>query len=189
VIRHGATEWSRTGRHTGTTDLPLLPEGETEARGLRASLPRLAPPCSPVLILTSPLLRARQTCDLAGYGTRAVVEPCLAEWDYGDYEGLTTAEIRAARPGWDLFRDGCPGGEAAGDVGCRVDRLLDRLRADPGLGGAEVLLFSHGHLLRVLTARWLGFAPAEARHFALQAGSIGRLSWEHEWAIVERWNA
>jgi len=132
--------------------------------------------------------RARRTCELAGFGPVAVVEPLLSEWDYGDYEGLTTPEIRARRPGWDLFSDGCPGGEGAADVASRADELLGRLRADDALVGKEVLLFSHGHFSRVLLVRWLGLEPVEARHFELDAGRIGRLGWEREWPTAERWN-
>ncbi len=188
VIRHGATEWSRSGRHTGKTDLPLLPEGETEARELRTSLARLAPPAAPVLVLTSPLTRARRTCNLAGFGPSAEVEAALAEWDYGDYEGLTIGQIREERPGWDLFADGCPGGETVDDVAARVNGLLGRLRTRPVLEDEEVVVFSHGHLLRVLLARWIGLPAVEARHFELRAGGVGRVGWEHEWPTVELWN-
>ncbi len=182
------TEWSRGGRHTGKTDLPLLTEGETDARVLRDTFCSLLPPVAPVLVLTSPLRRAKRTCELAGFGAVAVVEPRLAEWDYGEYEGLTTDQIRHARPSWDLFRDGCPAGELPGQISARVDSLLEDLRSDPALAGGEVLCFSHGHVSRVLLARWLDLPPTEARHFQLTAGSFGRLAWEHEWPAVETWN-
>lgn len=182
------TEWSQGGRHTGKTDLPLLAEGETDARALRGTLGSLLPPVAPALVITSPLQRAVRTCELAGFGDVAVVDPRLSEWDYGEFEGLTTQEIRQTRPTWDLFRDGCPTGELPSQVGARVDSLLRDLRHDRALARAEVLCFSHGHVSRVLLARWLGLPPAEARHFQLGAGSFGRLGWEHEWPTVETWN-
>lgn len=188
LIRHGATEWSRSGRHTGRTDLPLLPEGETEARELAKTLVKLSPPLEPALVLTSPRTRARRTCSLVGFAQQAEMEPALVEWDYGDYEGLTTAQIRQERPGWDLFRDGCPGGESPSDVAGRVDDLLGRLRGDAALAGREVLLVGHGHLSRVLAVRWVGWPIEEARHLLLRAAGFGRLGWEREWAAIEMWN-
>lgn len=170
-------------RHTGRTDLPLLPTAKDDARVLGERLGRL----DPALVLTSPLRRAVETTRLAGYADRAESDPRLAEMDYGDYEGLTTAEIREKRPDWDLFRDGCPGGETIEDVGARADSLLERLR-DDRLADADVLVFAHGHLLRVLTARWLGLRAAEARRFALGAARFGILDWEHEWTVLAGWN-
>ncbi len=187
VVRHGATSWSRSGRHTGRTDLPLDAEGETDARAIPGRLAALDPPATPALVLTSPLRRAADTCRLAGFATPVLAEELL-EWDYGDYEGRTTAEIQAERPGWDLFHDGCPGGEAIADVAGRVDRLLERLAADPSLAGEEVLMFAHGHLLRVLCARWLHLGGREARHFVLGVGRLGRLSSEYSWPAIVSWN-
>ncbi|MDA8294993.1 MAG: histidine phosphatase family protein [Actinomycetota bacterium] len=185
LVRHGSTEWSRTGRHTGRTDLELDPTGRDQAKALGERLGEQ----DFAVVLTSPLQRARQTCELAGLGERAEVDEDLAEWDYGDYEGRTTAEIRAARPGWQLFRDGCPHGEAAAAVGARADRVLERLADDPRCAGNEAVCFSHGHLLRVLAARWLGLPPEDAQLVALDTASISILGYEHEWRVVERWNA
>ncbi|MGC9960792.1 MAG: histidine phosphatase family protein [Acidimicrobiales bacterium] len=184
LVRHAATEWSAVGRHTGLTDLPLLPDAEEAARALGRRLEHLRP----LLVLSSPLLRAVETCRLAGFGDEVETSHLLLEMDYGDYEGLTTAQVREARPGWDLFRDGCPGGETIEDVGKRVDLLLERLVSDRGLADGDVALFAHGHVLRVLTARWLGLEAAEARRFALAAARIGVLDWEHEWTVVGGWN-
>ncbi len=150
LVRHGETEWSRDGRHSGRTDLALLPEGEAQARALA---PRVAA-YRTATVLTSPLRRARRTCELMGLGRRALVVPGLGEWDYGSYDGLTTAEIRAGRPGWDLFDDGTPDGEGVADVGRRVDRVIDRIRDTPG----DVVCVAHAHVLRVLAARWVGLA-------------------------------
>jgi probable phosphoglycerate mutase len=180
LIRHGETEWSLNGRHTGRTDLPLLPEGEAQARALR---PKLAG-YQLEAVLTSPLLRARQTCAVAGLGELAVVDPDLAEWDYGDYEGLTTPEIRQDRPGWELFADGVPDGETAADVGVRVDRVIARVRALEG----DVALVAHAHLLRVLAARWVGLPPDRARSFTLGPASLSVLGWERTEPVVSRWN-
>lgn len=184
VVRHGATEWSRIGRHTGRTDLPLLPEGETEARRLREQLADL----DPAFVLTSPLRRARDTCALAGFGEGAIVTPELSEMDYGDYEGLTTAEIRADRPGWDLFADGCPNGETIEQTADRVGGVFDRLGADPALAGRDVLVFAHGHVIRAAVAIWLRMPACEARHFRIGSGRTGWLGWEHEWTVVTGWN-
>ena len=151
LIRHGETEWSLDGRHTGCTDLPLLPVGEDQARSLGPKLSAY----EFTLVLTSPLLRARRTAELAGLGG-AVVDPDLAEWDYGSYEGVTTADIRVGRPGWELFEHGAPGGETAAEVAVRVDRVIERVRATPG----DVVCVAHSHLLRVLAARWVGLDPA-----------------------------
>jgi broad specificity phosphatase PhoE len=180
LLRHGETEWSLSGRHTGRTDLPLVPEGEAQSRALR---PKLAHQHF-TAVLTSPLLRARRTCELAGLGDGAIIEPDLAEWDYGTYDGLTTGEIRAGRPGWDLFDDGCPGGESAVDVGRRVDRVIERIR---GLSGS-VACVAHSHVLRVLGARWIGLEPAGARHLVLAPASLSRLDWEREQPVIAGWN-
>ncbi|MDA8288014.1 MAG: histidine phosphatase family protein [Actinomycetota bacterium] len=185
LVRHGSTEWSRSGRHTGRTDIDLDATGREQAKALGE---RLAEQDFAV-VLTSPLKRARQTCELAGLGDVAEVDEQLAEWDYGDYEGRTTAEIRTTRPGWQLFRDGCPHGEVAAAVGARADRVLERLARDPRCRGAEAVCFSHGHLLRVLAARWLGLPPEDAQLVALDTASISILGYEHEWRVVERWNS
>ncbi|HZU79377.1 MAG TPA: histidine phosphatase family protein [Acidimicrobiales bacterium] len=180
VVRHGATAWSLSGRHTGRTDLPLEPPGEAQARGLAARLAghRFA------AVLVSPLRRARQTCDLAGFGDGAEVVPGLAEWDYGDYEGRTSAEIRAERPGWSLWRDGVPAGETIGDVCRRADEVVKLARGH----GGDVLAFGSGHILRVVAARWLGLDPSFGGSLALGAGALGVLGWEHEEPALVRWN-
>ena len=172
LIRHGETEWSRTGRHTGKTDIPLTERGERNARRLGERLAGLAF----AKVLTSPLKRASRTCELAGYGKLAATDADLVEWDYGDYEGRTSAEIHAERPEWNLFRDGCPGGETPAQVGVRADRVVQRVRAVRG----DVLLFSSGHFLRVLAARWLGLEPGAARYFLLGTASLSALSYEHD---------
>jgi broad specificity phosphatase PhoE len=179
LIRHGETEWSRSGRHTGRTDLPLLPEGEVQARALGPKLTgyRFA------AVLTSPLLRARETCALAGIGP-GVIDPDLAEWDYGEYDGLTTPEIREGRPGWDLFDDGAPAGERTEDVSSRVDRVIARVRAEPG----DVACVAHAHVLRVLAARWIGLEPSVARSLTLGPASLSELGWEREHPVIARWN-
>ena len=180
LVRHGQTEWSASGRHTGRTDLPLDENGREQARELAATLAVL-----PVaLVLTSPLQRARETCALAGLGDGAVVDDDLQEWDYGDYDGLTTDEIRAARPDWTLWRDGCPGGETAAQVGARADRVIRRARD----AGGDTIVFAHGHLLRVLAARWIGLGPEAGALLALTTATISLLGWEREQAVVRRWN-
>jgi len=184
LVRHAATEWSKSGRHTGRTDLTLLPEGEAEARRLGGRLVGLRP----ALVLSSPPRRALDTCRLAGFGDGVETADLLLEMDYGQYEGLTTDQIRKRRPSWDLFADGCPGGETISDVGRRCDALIARLRSDPRLAGRDVLAFAHGHVLRVLTARWLDLEAREARHFALGAGAVAVLEWEHEWTALAGWN-
>ncbi len=183
LVRHGTTEWSRDGRHTGRTDVPLLPEGQAQAEAVGERLAAGVP--HPALVLTSPLARAAATCRLAGLGDRA--EPCedLLEWDYGDYEGRTTAEIRAERPGWTLWTDGVPGGESAADVGRRADEVIRRARAVDG----DVVCFSHGHLLRVLAARWVGLPPVGGRLLGLAVGSLSVLGWEREVPVVARWSS
>jgi broad specificity phosphatase PhoE len=180
LLRHGETEWSRNGRHTGHTDLPLLPEGERQAIDLRP----LLEPYQFTAVWTSPLLRARQTGELAGLGDVAVIDPDLSEWDYGAYEGLTTAEIRAERPGWDLFDDGAPGGETAAEVAARADRVIERVRNTPG----DVVGVAHSHLLRVLAARWIGLEPAYARHLVLDPASLSLLGWDRDQPVIKLWN-
>ncbi|MCX2926188.1 histidine phosphatase family protein [Streptomyces sp. NEAU-W12] len=186
LARHGETEWSRSGRHTGRSDLPLTRDGEAQARALA---PLLAGR-SFALVLTSPLVRARHTAALAGLA-HALPEPDLREWDYGGYEGVTTADIHRTRPGWDLWTDGVPPGpefpgESPGQVGARADRVLSRVAV--ALGAGDVMLVAHGHLLRVLTARRLGLPPANGRLFRLETGTLSRLSLEHGRPVVEEWN-
>ena len=180
MVRHGETEWSLSGRHTGRTDLPLTEHGREQARALAGQLGnrRFA------LVLCSPLLRARETCELAGLGGAAELCDDLREWDYGDYEGLTTPEIREGNPDWVLWRDGCPGGETPSQVGERADRVLGRLRA----AGGDTAAFAHGHILRVVTARWLEMEPAAGARFALQAGAVSVLGFEHDTQVLSRWN-
>jgi broad specificity phosphatase PhoE len=181
LIRHGETEWSRSGQHTGLTDLPLTDTGRRAARALAPVLARE----SFALVLTSPLRRALQTCELAGLGDRAQVDPDLLEWNYGEYEGLTSAEIHEHAPGWLLFTDGAPGGEGPDDVGRRVDRVIARARAARG----HVAVFAHGHLLRVLAARWLEWPVAAGRHFLLDTGTVNVLGAYREAPAIKRWNA
>jgi broad specificity phosphatase PhoE len=180
VVRHGETAWSREGRHTGRSDLALTPEGREQALTLVAPLARL----NFVAVFVSPLQRARETCDLAGFGERAVVDPDLVEWDYGEYEGLTSAEIQERRPGWTLFRDGVVGGETIDEVAARAQRVIARVRAVDG----DVLLFAHGHLLRILTALWLEFPAAAAQHLQLATASPSTLGFERDWTALLSWN-
>jgi len=187
LARHGETEWSRTLRHTGRTDLPLTAAGEREARELREPLAAV----SFDRVLCSPLSRARETCELAGLGDRAELRDDLLEWDYGDYEGRTSAEIHEDRPEWLLWRDGCPNGETPADVGRRADRIiaeLIRMSDGPG-GGVTVAVFAHGHLLRVLAARWLDLPPGDGKLFGLGTATLSRLGWEHDYRVIQRWNA
>jgi len=179
LVRHGETEWSRDRRHTGRTDIPLTPVGEVQARSLA---PRLAG-WTFAEVLVSPLIRATETAELAGLGG-AEVTPDLVEWDYGDYEGRTTADIREERPGWDLFVDGVPHGETIGQVADRVDRVIARVRA----GSGDVACVAHAHLLRILAVRWLDLAPADSRYLVLGPASISVLGWEREQAVIEHWN-
>jgi broad specificity phosphatase PhoE len=181
LVRHGATEWSQTGQHTGRTDIPLLDEGWRQAKEAGEIL-RAHGFASFGLVLSSPLLRAAETCGLAGF--EAEIDTDLLEWDYGDYEGLTSAEIREQRPGWNLWQDGVPGGERVTDVGRRADRVIERARAVEG----DTLCVAHGHLLRVLAARWLGLPPVAGRLLLLRAGAICVLGWEWEWPAIEVWN-
>jgi broad specificity phosphatase PhoE len=180
LVRHGATEWSEAGRHTGRTDIPLTEAGRAAARGLTRTLGDR----SFALVLTSPLSRAADTCALAGFGARAEPTDDLLEWDYGEYEGLTTTEIRAERPGWSLWNDGVPGGETSSAVGYRVDRVIERARSTAG----DTLCFAHGHVLRVLASRWVGLPPIGGRFLVLDACSLGILGWEREVPTIERWN-
>ena len=180
LVRHGETEWSRARRHTGRTDLPLSPAGEAEARALGQHLRGLEVD----RVLSSPLRRATATAALAGFGDRVELTDTLLEFDYGEYEGLTTAEIRAARPGWDLFRDGCPGGETVETAAARARKLLDSLNPSDG----RIMLFSHGHQLRILTTRYLGLPPDTARHLFLGTASLSVLGIEHEWPAILLWN-
>jgi broad specificity phosphatase PhoE len=181
LVRHGQTEWSRSGRHTGRTDVPLTEEGRREALLVHDWLERR----DFRRVLTSPLRRAAETCELAGFGERAEARDELVEWDYGEYEGITTADIRASRAGWLLWRDGAPGGESAPEVGERVDRVVVELRELDGDG----VLFAHGHVLRVLTARWLGLGPEAGALFWLATGTLSVLGWERETPVIRAWNA
>lgn len=180
LIRHGETEWSLSGRHTGVTDIPLTENGRKVAGHLAPALAREAF----AMVLTSPLMRARQTCELAGLGERAEIDPDLLEWNYGDYEGLTPTQIHAFAPGWMIFRDGCPGGENVAQVGARVDRLIARVRAVKG----NAALFGHGHIFRVFAARWLGLPPEGGCHFMLDTATLNILSYYRGVPAVKRWN-
>lgn len=181
LIRHGETAWSLSGRHTGRTDVPLTARGEQEARALAPELSAVAFD----LVLASPAQRARRTCELALPASTASIEPDLAEWDYGDDEGRRTAEILQERPDWNLFRDGCPGGESPAQASDRADRLLARLRAREG----TVALFSHGHFGRALAARWIGLPVLEARGFLLSTASLSVLGFERSAPVIALWNS
>jgi probable phosphoglycerate mutase len=183
VARHGETIWTLSGQHTGVTDLPLTEAGESNARRLRERLKGL----TFAKVFTSPLQRAHRTCQLAGFGAVAEVDPDLIEWNYGDYEGRRTAEIRAERPDWQLFKDGCPGGESPEQVAARADRVVSRVRAVNG----NVLLFSSGHFIRVLAARWIGVdASVNARSFMLSTASLSALGYENDLSrpVIRLWN-
>ena len=182
LARHGETAWSLTGRHTGLTDLPLTERGERNARQLGERLRGLAF----AKVFTSPLQRAARTCDLTGFKAAAEVDPDLVEWNYGHYEGWRTPEILKERPGWQLFRDGGPGGESPGQVGVRADRVVGRVRASQG----DVLIFSSGHFLRMLAARWLGIEPAGGSFFTLNTASLSALGYEHDLSrpVIRLWN-
>jgi probable phosphoglycerate mutase len=183
LARHGDTAWTDSHRHTGRTDVPLTEQGEEHARQLGQALP----PTPFAHVFTSPLQRAAKTCALAGFAGVAQVDADLLEWDYGDYEGKLTSDLVKERPGWELFRDGCPGGESPQDVADRADHFIRRVH---GLGGA-VLAFSSGHVIRMIAARWLGFPPAAGRHFFCQPGSLGVLGFEHDsrdQPVVRLWN-
>jgi probable phosphoglycerate mutase len=181
LLRHGATEWSRNGRHTGSSDIPLLPEGEAEARGLA---PLLAGQHF-AQVWVSPLQRARRTCELAGLGAQAQPNENLREWDYGSYEGITTAEIRQTVPGWSVWTHGCPGGEDAAAVTQRCEALIAQLLALEG----NIALFAHGHLLRSLAGTWIGQGAVGGKHLALGTGSQSLLGFERENPVILRWNA
>jgi probable phosphoglycerate mutase len=181
LIRHGETEWSVSGRHTGVSDIPLTDSG----RQVAARWKPILAPRSFALVLTSPLRRARQTCELAGLGGEAQIDADLIEWNYGSYEGLTPGQIRAERPDWLVFRDGAPGGETPEQVGARVDRVIARVRAAPG----DAALFAHGHVLRVLGARWLGLDATCGSHFLLETATASVVSSYHGIPSIKRWNA
>jgi broad specificity phosphatase PhoE len=182
LARHGETEWSLSGQHTGMTDLPLTPLGCRNAQRLGRRLADL----SIASVFCSPLLRARSTCEQAGFKQRAVIDPDLVEWNYGDYEGLTSPQIHQSRPDWFLFRDGCPGGESVADIQLRADRVLRRLREVTG----DVLLFSSGHFLRVLAARWLGLDASAGQYFMLTTATLSTLGYEHDFGdpVIRLWN-
>jgi broad specificity phosphatase PhoE len=181
LVRHGETEWSLSGQHTSRTDLPLIDAGRKRAEAVGAELAdhRFD------LVLSSPLRRARETCQIAGFGGRVEISDDVREWDYGQYEGLTTPQIREENPGWNLWRDGCPAGESPEEIGARADRVLERIAATPG----DVLLFAHGHILRVLAARWIGLPVSGGSRLALRAGAISVLGFERETRVLQRWNA
>ncbi|HWZ32122.1 MAG TPA: histidine phosphatase family protein [Bryobacteraceae bacterium] len=183
IARHGETAWTISGQHTGLTDLPLTSRGERNARALADRLKGL----EFAKVFTSPLERARRTCDLAGFGARAEVDRDLVEWNYGEYEGLTSAEIRAKRPDWQLFRDGCPGGESPAQVSARADHVLSRVRAVKG----DVLMFTSGHFIRVLAARWIGLEPSvHSMSFLLSTASLSAVGYEHDLGrpVIRLWN-
>jgi broad specificity phosphatase PhoE len=180
LLRHGETEWSATGQHTGRTDLPLTAEGRRQAKRLGA---RLAG-ASFALVLVSPLTRATETARLAGFGDAAEPEPDLMEWDYGAYDSLTTADIRKERPGWTPWEGGYPGGETLEELAARADRVLARIQGVDG----DVALFAHGHILRVIAARWLEQPPVEASRYYLATATLSVLAWERETPVIERWN-
>jgi len=182
AARHGETAWTISRRHTGLTDLPLTERGESNARRLGENLKGL----SFAHVFTSPLQRASRTCELAGFGAVALVDADLVEWNYGEYDGTTSDEIHVRRPGWELFRDGCPGGETVADVAVRADRVVQRVRALDG----DVLLFSSGHFLRVLAARWLCLEPAAGRYFLLGTAALSILGYEHnlDEPVIRHWN-
>ncbi len=180
LIRHGETEWSLSGAHTGRTDLPLTPAGETQA----AAIGRLLAARPFAMVLTSPLLRARETCRIAGYGAAAQIEPNLAEWNYGAYEGRTTAQIREQVPDWSIWTGGVPGGETMDQVAARAREVIVRAVA----GGGDAALFAHGHILRILAACWLGLPPAAGQFLALSTASLSILGYERETRVIARWN-
>ena len=182
LARHGETAWSLSGQHTGLTDLPLTERGERNARSLGDRLRGL----SFAKVFTSPLQRARKTCELSGFGSKAEIDRDLVEWNYGEYEGRTSADILKQRPDWRIFRDGCPGGESPAQVGSRADRVISRVRAIQG----DVLLFSSAHFLRVFAARWLGLDPAAGRYLFLSTASLSALGYEHNRSqpVIRLWD-
>jgi broad specificity phosphatase PhoE len=181
LIRHGETEWSLKGRHTGTTDIPLTENGRNVARQWKPVLS----PVNFALVLTSPMQRARETCELTGLGERAAVDSDLREWNYGEYEGLTREEILVKRPSWMIFADGCPGGESPNQIQARIDRVIKKVRAVNG----DVALFAHGHFLRTFGARWLGLRAEEGRFFLLDPATVSVVTYYRDIPSVERWNA
>lgn len=181
LIRHGETEWSRSGKHTGVTDVVLTEQGRKTARLLQSVLAREIFES----VLTSPLQRARETCELAGLGNVPAVDPDLMEWNYGEYEGLTTRQIQQARPEWSLFRDGCPGGESPAQVAARADRVLAKVRATAG----NVALFAHGHILRIIAARWLDQPPSLGERLLLDTATLSVLGYYYETPALKVWNA
>jgi probable phosphoglycerate mutase len=180
LVRHGETEWTLSGQHTSRTDLPLTEKGRQRA----AELGPVLADWEFALVLASPLRRARETCEIAGYGHRAEICDDLREFDYGEYEGLTTPQIREQNPGWSLWRDGCPGGEVPDQVGVRADRVIERMRAADG----DSVAFAHGHLFRILTARWLRMEAAAGARFALSPGALCVLGYERETEVIRLWN-
>lgn len=181
LVRHGATEWSASGQHTSRTDIALTADGERQARNLAPTLEGL----NVAAVLCSPMQRARRTCELAGLSNRAEVDDDLREWDYGDYEGVTTATIRTTVPGWTVWTGTCPGGETIAEVAARADRLIERVRATAG----DTIVFAHGHILRVVAARWCELDPIEGRRFVLDPATLSTLGWERETSAIRRWNS
>lgn len=181
LIRHGETEWSRAGKHTGVTDVVLTEHGRETARLLQSVLAEE----KFTLVLSSPLQRARETCELAGLGKIAIVEPDLIEWNYGEYEGLTTRQIQSVRPGWSVFHDGCPGGETPEQVAARADRVIAKVRA----GAGNIALFAHGHILRVLAARWINLPPSCGEHLLLDTATVCVLGYYYDTPALKIWNA
>jgi probable phosphoglycerate mutase len=183
LARHGQTAWSLGGQHTGLSDIPLTAGGEAEAKSLGERLRGI----EFATVYTSPLQRASRTCDIAGFGARAVTDPDLVEWDYGQYEGIVRADILKKDPDWQLFRDGCPGGESPEQVAARADHVVARVRSVAG----NVLIFSSGHFLRMLAGRWLGLQPADAAHLVLSTASLSILGYEHDLTepAIRLWNS
>jgi len=182
IARHGNTAWTHSGQHTGLTDLPLTPDGERNAVRLGERLQGM----KFAKVFTSPLQRASRTCALAGFGTVAITDPDLVEWNYGKYEGLTSAQVLKERPDWQLFRDGAPGGESPEQIAERADRVVQRVR---GVSG-DVLLFSSGHFIRIFTARWLALGPSVGKYFLLSPASLSAVSYEHDLSrpVIRLWN-
>lgn len=182
LVRHGETRWTISRQHTGLTDIPLTENGERDAKKLGQNLKHF----KPAHVFTSPLQRAKRTCDLAGFGSTAVIDPDLIEWDYGDFEGITTAEIRSKYPDWNVFRDGCPGGESVVMIGARADRMIAKLRAL----NADAMIFSSGHFSRVFAARWIGLPAAAGRHLLLGTATLSILSYDHGFdePAIKLWN-
>ncbi len=181
LLRHGETEWSRNGKHTGVTDVPLTEHGRATAARLKAALGKQ----NFAMVLSSPLQRARQTCELAGVGDKATLEPDLMEWNYGEYEGLTTKQIQQNRPGWSVFHDGCPGGETPEQVSARADRVIAKIRAANG----HVAVFAHGHILRVMAARWINLPVLFGENFLLDTATLNVLGYYYDTAALKIWNA